>query len=113
MSTLKIDHDVFHEGELAVQHRAGATAQGGNSGRLIADTIISGAIKFVKKQPFVVMGSADSQQNLWASIIVGNTGFMIAEPRSLDLDLSQTSRIDDDPLWRNLIDDPRNRHLGD
>ena len=43
------------EGELAIQERAGATAQGRNSGRMISDSIIPGAIKFVKKQPLLVV----------------------------------------------------------
>jgi hypothetical protein len=54
-----------------------------------------------------VTGSVDPQQNLWASIIVGTTGFMTAEPLTVDIDLSQTLRIDADPLWRNLAGDPR------
>ena len=98
---------VFHEGELAVQQRAGASAQGQNSGRLIADSIIPGAIKFVRKQPFVVVGSVDEQQRLWASMVVGRTGFMAAEPRHFDIELSQTLRNDADPLWQNLASDPR------
>ena len=61
----------------------------------------------MKKQPFVVIGSVDEQQNLWASFVVGSTGFMVAEPRTLDIDLSQTLRFDADPLWRNLATDPR------
>jgi len=99
--------DVFHEGELAVQERAGSVAQGRNSGRMIAATIIPGAIKFVRKQPFLVTGSVDQHQNLWASIIVGSTGFVVAEPHTLDLDLSDALCIDADPLWRNLASDPR------
>jgi len=107
MSTTNTIHEVYHEGEIAVQQHAGAVAQARNNGRVITDTIIPGAIKFTKKQPFVVMGSLDKQQNLWASIVVGRTGFMTAEPRTLDLDLSQALRIEADPLWRNLASDPR------
>jgi len=107
MSTAHTHHDVFHEGELAVQRRADSVVQGSNSGRLIADTIIPGAIKFVNKQPFVVMGSVDEQQNLWASILVGHHGFMTAAPQGVDVDRFQTLRIDDDPLWKNLVNDPR------
>jgi predicted pyridoxine 5'-phosphate oxidase superfamily flavin-nucleotide-binding protein len=107
MSTAHTYHDVFHEGELAIQRRADSVAQASNSGRLIADTIIPGAIKFVDKQPFVVMGSVGEQQNLWASILVGHHGFMTAASQGVDVDLSQTLRIDDDPLWQNLVNDPR------
>jgi hypothetical protein len=69
---------------------------------MIADTMIPGAIKFVKKQPMLVVGSVDKRKNLWASIIVGQPGFMQAEPRSLDLDLAQSLRVSADPLWDNL-----------
>ena len=107
MSTTNTIHEVFHDGELEVQERAGAAAQARNNSRVIGDTIIPGAIKFTKKQPFVVMGSIDQQQNLWASIVIGSTGFITAEPHAVDLDLSQALRIDADPLWRNLASDPR------
>ncbi len=107
MSSTGAQHDIFHDGELAVQRRAGALSQGRNSGRMIADTIIPGAIKFVKKQPFVVTGSIDSDANLWASVVAGTTGFMVAEPRSLEIDLTQTLRVDGDPLWENLGNHPR------
>ncbi len=107
MPTTETVHEVFHEGELEVQQRAGAAAQGRSSGRMIADTIIPGAIKFVKKQPFAIIGSVDRQQNLWASLVVGDAGFMTAEPNSLDLDLSQVMGVGEDPVWRNLADDPR------
>ena len=98
---------VFHEGELAVQQRAGAIAQGQNSGRMISDSIIPGAIKFVSKQPFVVVGSIDETENVWASIVVGQTGFMGAEPQSLDVDVSKIRRIDSDPVWSNLASNPQ------
>jgi hypothetical protein len=107
MSTPTAVHEVFHEGELAVQKRAGVVAQGRNSGRMIADTIIPGAIKFVKKQSFAVLGSVDDQQNVWASPLVGTAGFMEAEPRSFTVDLAQAVRATDDPLWRNLTSDSR------
>ena len=107
MSAATTHHEVFHEGELAVQQRAGVVAQGRNSGRMIGDRIIPGAIKFVKRQPFVVTGSVDQQQHLWASIVVGRSGFVVAESRRLDIDLMRTLHIEADPLWKNLNHDPR------
>ncbi len=107
MSTTTIPPTVYHEGELVVQQRAGAAEQARSNGRVIGNTIIPGAIKFVNKQPFVVMGSVSQQQNVWASIVVGRTGFVTAEPHTLDIEISRVMRIDADPLWRNLVDDPR------
>ena len=97
----------FHEGELAIQQRAGTGVQGQNSGRMIADAIIPGAIKFVNKQPMLVVGSVDQQNDLWASLLVGQPGFMVADPRSIDIDLQQALRIQPDPLWTNLEFNPR------
>ncbi len=99
--------EVFHEGELAVQERAGDLLQGRNSGQMIADAIIPGAIKFVKRQPLAIIGSIDGHNDVWATMLVGRPGFMVAESKSLDLDLSQSVRIADDPLWENIRSNPR------
>ena len=107
MSTTEMSNDVFHEGELAVQQRADASAQGRNSGRMIADAIIPGAIKFVKKQPLLVVGSVDADDGLWASIVVGEPGFMEAEPRDVEIDLSRTLQAPSDPLWKNIEHNPQ------
>lgn len=107
MPSANFQGGVFHDGELAVQERAGALAQGRNSGRMIADKIVPGAIKFVGKQPMVVIGSVDEQQHLWASVVVGQTGFLRAEPRLLEIDLTQTLFNAGDPVWDNLVNDAR------
>lgn len=97
----------FHEGELAVQERAGALAPGRNSGRMIADAIIPGALKFVKKQPMIVAGSVDGDANVWSSIVVGPPGFLQADPHVLEIDLASSPRNTHDPLWENVVGDPR------
>lgn len=107
MSATETLRNIYHDGELAVQERAGAMAQARSNGRVIRDAIIPGAIKLAAKQPFLVVGSVDSQQRLWASIVVGRLGFIAAAPDSLDIDLSQVLTVDADPLWRNLAGDPR------
>lgn len=107
MSATETISDVYHEGELAVQTRAGALAQARSNGRVIASTIVPGAIKFAKKQPFIVVGTVDEQRNPWASILVGSTGFLSAETNSIDIDLSQALRFEGDPLWQNLASDAR------
>ena len=99
----------FHEGELDIQERAGAAVQGRNSGRMIAEAIIPGAVKFLNKQPLLVAGSVDADSSVWASIVVGRPGFMVAQPQSIDVDLSETLRIPHDPLWENL---PRQHRIG-
>ncbi|TWT57674.1 Pyridoxamine 5'-phosphate oxidase [Thalassoglobus neptunius] len=106
MSTTTTPTTKYHEGELIAQQLAGAVEQARCNGRVIGNTIIPGAIKFTKKQKFVVVSSVDQQQDLWASIIVGNTGFITAEPHALDIDVSKALRVDADPVWQNLVTDP-------
>lgn len=98
---------IYHDGELVIQARAGALAQARSNGQIVRDTIIPGAIKFIARQPFIVLASIDRQQNLWASIAVGQTGFMIATPSSVEIDLSLVHRAKADPLWQNLATESR------
>lgn len=107
MSTSTISTTIYHAGELAVQQRAGSAEQAQRNGRVVGNSIIPGAIKFVKTQPFVVIGSVSQRRDVWASMLVGRTGFATAQPHTLEVDLSRVRRIEADPLWRNLVDDPR------
>lgn len=83
----------FHEGELLVQERAGELDGGQRNGRVIADSIIKGALKFFARQPMIVLGSLDPQQNVWASILFGRPGFMTA-PRRWDGSLRSVASRD-------------------
>ena len=97
----------FHEGELWVQQQAGETQAAQQNGRIIADTIIAGGLKFIQQQPLVIFGSINEQQ-IWASILIGHPGFMNPiDPRRVDFDLSQTVHSEHDPLWRNITHHPQ------
>ena len=71
----------FHEGELRVQQRAGEAERANKPGHAISDTIIPGAIGFIGQQQMAVIGSIDPQQNVWASVLFGEAGFMDAGER--------------------------------
>ncbi len=104
---MRVDNP-FHEGELAVQERAGELEEGRRNGRVLADSIMMGAQKFVAQQPMVVLGSVDNQQDVWASVLFGQTGFVIArDERSLEFDLSRAGINKHDPLWQNIQGNPR------
>lgn len=92
----------YHEGELLVQERAGETEIGRRNGVVISGTIIKGALRFVAKQPLALVGSTDEDDRLWASALIGRPGFMSAEDRSIEFDLTQAAPIAADPLWRNI-----------
>ena len=93
----------FHEGELLVQQRAGETAKAEQNGKIIADSIIEGAFKFIEQQSMVILGSVDHRQNVWASILLGYPGFIrVVDPQTVEFDLKQAFIDKSDCLWRNI-----------
>ncbi len=98
----------YHEGEIQVQKRAGEYEEGQRNGRVLADSIMPGALKFVAQQPMVVFGSIDDQQNVWASVLFGSPGFVTApDERRVEFDLSPESINEHDPFWNNIQHNPR------
>jgi hypothetical protein len=99
---------LYHEGELLVQELTGQEVQAEQSGGVISERIIPGAIPFISQQQMVVLGSVDTDQNVWASVLFGRPGFIsAADDRTIDFDLSQASYDEHDPLWANIVGDPR------
>jgi predicted pyridoxine 5'-phosphate oxidase superfamily flavin-nucleotide-binding protein len=67
---------VFHEGEIAVQAKAGVRHQSERVGNGIHSEIPDAAQEFLLEQPFVVIGATDPETgNVWASILFGSPGF--------------------------------------
>ena len=98
----------YHEGELRIQQLDGVLQQAQGSGRVITDTIIKGALKFIAQQPMAVLGSVDHDQNVWASILFGRPGFMTApDDKTVEFDLSQAGINQGDPFWANIEQNPR------
>ena len=100
--------DPFHEGELRVQELAGELEEGVRNGRVLADSIMKGALKFVAQQPMVVLGSVDDRQNIWASVLFGQPGFVTApDERKVEFDLSRAGINEHDPFWQNIQHNPQ------
>ena len=92
----------FHEGELLVQQRAGETAKGEQNGRIIADSIVKGAFKFIEQQSMVILGSLD-EPNVWASVLLGHPGFItVADPQTVEFNLKRAFVNPSDRLWKNI-----------
>jgi ferredoxin-NADP reductase/predicted pyridoxine 5'-phosphate oxidase superfamily flavin-nucleotide-binding protein len=99
---MRID-DPFHDGELLVQRRANETAIAQRNGGMIADTIVKGALPFIGQQPLAVFGSLDADGKVWASLLVGEPGFLSArDEQAVELDVSQRRSSEDDPFWGNV-----------
>ncbi len=104
---MQIQHP-YHEGELAVQRRVGEDDLARHNGSAISDTIVRGALPFIEQQPMAVFGSVDGVDNVWASLLVGEAGFLnVVDERTVELDLSKLGYNHHDPLWANLDADPR------
>ena len=104
---MRIDNP-FHEGEIQAQKRAGEFEEAQRNGRMLADSIMRGAMAFVAQQAMVVLGSVDDGQDVWASVLFGPPGFVRAtDERRLEIDLSQAGINEHDPFWENIQHHPR------
>jgi uncharacterized protein len=65
----------FHEGEIAVQRRAGVEGTAAVVGRNVQRVVPDQFAEFLAAQPFVVIGGRDQHERVWASLIVGGVGF--------------------------------------
>jgi uncharacterized protein len=90
-----VPRNAFHEGELAVQGRAGRVL----SGRL-KDTIPPVAAAFASEQLFCVVAGRDETGRVWTTMLTGPAGFLSADDdRTLHV---RALPPEDDPLHRLL-----------
>lgn len=98
----------YHEGECEVQKRVGVEKKAENSGRVISDRIPNGALKFVDKQPMVIVSSQDDKKNIWTSMLVGEPGFLTAvDEQNVKIDLPAIVSSKLDPFWENIRVSPK------
>lgn len=91
----------FHAGEQAVQTRLGVRDRVEKMGqRMVRDFMPDEHRAFFEDLPFLIAASEDTQGALWASLLVGEPGFVQApEPRRL---LVGASTLPGDPVRENL-----------
>jgi hypothetical protein len=73
----------FHEGELAVQARAGVRASAARVGGIIGDTIPPALVPSLRSARVVALGAPDETGRVWATLLVGEPGFVDASPHRL------------------------------
>lgn len=105
------DISPFHEGEAAIQTRAGVRKKAEVIGRrFIRDFLPDQHREFYAQLPFILVASLDEQQRPWASILAGQAGF-IASPDNVTLNF-QAKPLAGDRLQQNLSTDANLGFLG-
>lgn len=90
---------VFHEGELAVQEKAGVSKQASRVGASIRSEIPPLAQEFLKQQPYIFAGSIDKKGQVWASVLSGEVGFLkVLNDRTIKIEAPVTDEV----LFENL-----------
>lgn len=91
---------VFHEGELAVQARAGVAHMAARVGGGIRPELSPGAREFLEEQTLVVAGVQDDAGRVWASLLSGPAGFVASrDARTVRIEAAPQAG---DPLWARL-----------
>ncbi len=92
---------IYHAGELGVQARAGVQKEAQQSERVIKTTIKPVAQEFLQQQPMAVVATIDADGWVWASLVAGLPGFMVAiDEGTIHVGAAPTTG---DPLHDNLL----------
>lgn len=90
----------YHVGERAVQRRVGLDGQAARGLAAIGATIPDVAAAFLAQQPMIILGAADRDGRLWASLLTGEPGFLrVDDPATL---IIEARPIPEDPLAGTL-----------
>lgn len=95
--------DIYHSGEREVQKITGEAIIANANGRIIANTVIAGAINFIEKQPLSIVSSMDSLGQVWASALIGDPGFSrVPAPSTLSFDKNLIRSTKNDVFYKNI-----------
>lgn len=98
---------IYHEGELAVQTRAGVREMAERVGRSIRASFPPASVEFLLEQPLAIIGSVGADGRAWASLVTGEPGFMrVMDEQTLFVGAKASTG---DPLAVNLT---ANSHIG-
>ena len=80
----------YHKGELAAQKLAQEEKMALRNARVISNSILPGATKFIENQSFAIITTLDKQKQVWVSIIAGYPGFVkSSEQHSVEIQLDK------------------------
>jgi predicted pyridoxine 5'-phosphate oxidase superfamily flavin-nucleotide-binding protein len=95
------EKEVYHEGEIAVQERAGERELALRNGAMITTTVRGTAHDFLAHQRTVAVATHDDEGQLWATLWFGLTGFV----KTVDgrvVTIAPPPRVELDPVQANL-----------
>jgi len=93
----------FHPGELAIQARMGVQDRIDKQGRRVIRAFLPDQHRqFFAQLPYVIVGTVDAAGHPWASILVGNPGFL-SSPNEHTLQVT-AQPLWGDPLGANLVE---------
>jgi predicted pyridoxine 5'-phosphate oxidase superfamily flavin-nucleotide-binding protein len=93
----------FHEGELAVQQRAGERDIARRNGVGISSRIVAGALSFLARQRLLAVTVAADDGQLWTSVWCGEPGFVTStDGERVSIRPGLMTASPDDPVRRHL-----------
>lgn len=98
----------FHDGELALQERFNVPPNPKIVERVYLNKIVESAISFIENQSTVVLSSIDKDENIWASVLIGNSGFLkVAHEKELQINLDELISDHNDIFLDNILNQPK------
>lgn len=95
---------MYHKGERKIQELTEEVNIADANGRVITDSIVPGAIKFIENQSMTIVSSVDDEQNVWISILSGPYGFINVEAHNkLSINLKQVTSSKLDIFYNNIL----------
>ena len=93
----------YHPGELWVQQKVGEEKMATSNGKVIADRVPNGALKFIDKQPMVVISTQDKNSAIWVSVLAGQPGFVVTKDGT-EITISKTLLVSshEDIFFQNI-----------
>ena len=93
----------FHDGEIAVQERAGERVLACRHGAAISSRIVPSALSFLARQRLLALSAAGDDGHLWTSVWCGEPGFVrSAHGQRVSILRSLMAASPDDPVLRCL-----------
>ncbi|MFB2838713.1 pyridoxamine 5'-phosphate oxidase family protein [Floridanema evergladense] len=95
----------FHPGEIAIQSMAQVREEAASLDRLIGNRISQGAQALLSTQSFAIAASVDRENRVWASLLIGEPGFVeVLDSHTIQI---RFLPIISDPLFQNLLAHPQ------